>query len=442
MGSKEVWNKRFRLALIGSLTFFALVIPASIAMLPVGAILILVSLIGKKLTDKKIVIVVPPFTWVLLTFLLIAVVSLLFSPYPTPLESWAGLRKLRFFGYYFLVFYGFYESREIRLPLIAFLFASAVASLLAWGQYWLGDVSLVTIFNPDIAKSPFVEGRFRGIGFMSHHRRFSMVIALAIPVVASLLIHLKRGWLLRLLYIFLLILFGGALIWSNGRGVVLAIIFSTVLVLLLRSWKLALLSIAGMFVIWLSLALTIPKDIAWITPRFFFSVTEGVLRESVEEQIENPVVKSSNDIRVVLWKTGIESFLKHPVLGIGWGQFKHERERIDAAITNADQYHHIHPHSESLWIAVELGILGLIVFAFFWGSLLVRMASAYRHREGLTQIVKALLFSGVWCALFWLIAGLTDVSLLNTENAAALWFVIGLSSYALFMKKRAQEVEL
>ncbi|OGQ36977.1 MAG: hypothetical protein A3F16_03845, partial [Deltaproteobacteria bacterium RIFCSPHIGHO2_12_FULL_43_9] len=377
-----------------------------------------------------------------LTFLLVAVASLIFSPYPTPPEAWAGLKKLRFFGYYFLVFYGLYEGREIRLPIIGFLFGCTFAAILAWAQYWLGDVSIVTLFNPDIMESPFVEGRYRAIGFMSHHRRFAMVIALAIPIVASLLIHLRQGWGFRLLYIFLLALFGGALIWTNGRGVMLAIIFSTIFTLLLRSWKLALKVVAGMFIVGVILAFTIPKDIFWLTPRFFFSITDGVLNTSIEAQLENPLVKSSNDIRVVLWKAGVESFLRHPVLGIGWRQFKHEREKIDAAIIGADKYPHLHPHSESLWIAVELGIVGLFVFAFFWGSLLLRMGRAYRHREGLTQIVKALLFTGVWSALFWLFSGLTDVSLLNSENAAALWFVIGLSSYALFMKKSPQEVAL
>lgn len=411
-------------------------------MLPIGAVLILVTLIGKKLTDKKFVIVVPPFTWVILLFLLVAVASLIFSPYPTPLEAWGSLRKLRFFGYYFLLFFGIYESREIKFPIIGFLVGCALASLLAWGQYWIGNEPVVTIFNPDIMKSPFVEEKFRAIGFMSHHRRFSMVIGLAIPIVASLLIHLRQGWWLKSLYIFLIILFSGALLWTQGRGVIIAIIFSTILVLLLRSWRLAVTSIFGIFIIGIILVFTIPKDVSWISPKLFFSISEGVLNESLEDQLDNPIVKSSNDIRVMLWRTGVDSFLKHPILGIGWGQFKHERKKVDAAIMNADKYPHNHPHSEPLWIAVELGIIGLVIFVFFWGSLLFRMVSAYINRGGLTQIVKALLFAGIWGALFWILSGLTDVSLLNSENAAALWFVLGLSSYALYMKRRAHEVKL
>jgi hypothetical protein len=53
-----------------------------------------------------------------------------------------------------------------------------------------------------------------------------------------------------------------------------------------------------------------------------------------------------------------------------------------------------------------------------------------------------LLYAGIWTALFWLLAGLTDVALLNPENAAAFWFVVALSSYALYMKKRPNEVKI
>lgn len=440
MNSKSIWNDIFRVGVVASLTLFTLMIPLSLFMLSVSASLLLVTLIGKKITDNPRVFVAPPFTWTILAFLMVAVLSLIFSSYPTPIETWFGLKKLRYFAYYFLFFYGVYETREVRLPIIAFLVGCALASILAWAQYWFGEVPWVTFFNHDVMNSPYID-KIRAIGFMSHHRRFSMTIGLAIPIVFSLVIHLKQGWRYQLLYTLLLVLFCGAILWTHGRGVIIAIVASSLIVPWVKSWKLGLLSIISVILVGLILVVSIPKDIFWLAPRFF-STNAAVFNESFDEQMENPIATNSNEIRVVLWRVGIEAFLKHPLLGIGFGQFKHEREKIDLAIKGADKYPHSHPHSELLWIGVELGIIGLAIFLFFWLALLFRLTRAYRRIAGLTPSLKALLYMGIWAALFWLLAGLTDVALLNSENAAAFWFVIGLASYALFMKKRANEVAL
>ena len=442
MTSKNKWNERWRLAVVASLMLFTLMIPLSLFMVSLSAILLLITLIGKKATDKPRVIVVPPFSWTILAFLLVAALSLLFSPYPTPVETWLGLKKLRYFGYYFLFFYGLYETRELKLPIITFIIGCAFSSILAWSQYWFGQISFVTLFNHDLMQSPYME-KMRAIGFMSHHRRFSMTIGLAIPLVCSLAIHLKYGWRYKLLSFFLIVLFSGAMLWTHGKGVIIAIVVSSLIVSWIRSWKLGLLTIGILSLTAFLLIITIPKDVSWLSPKFFTASSE-ILNESLGESLsESPAkAKSSNDIRVILWKTSLSSFIQNPIFGIGWGQFKHEREKIDLSIKGADKYPHSHPHSELLWVGVELGIVGLAIFMFFWSSLILRLFNAYRRIDGLNRDAKVLLYIGIWCSLFWLISGLTDVALLNSENAAALWFVLALSTYALFMKKRAREVRI
>src|SRR3990167_6913016 len=371
------WNDRWKLGITLSLGLFAGMIPISIFMINLAAIILFITLVGKKITDHPRVYVVPPLTWTILTFILIAILSLIFSPYPTPLEVWAGLRKLRFFIYYFLVFYALFETRQVKFPLWCFIGGCAASALLGWTQFFGGNHDWVKWFNDDLVKSPFVD-RFRAMGFASHHRRFAMTVGFAIPLVGALWIHYRHKWKNGLFYFFLLLLFGGGIFFAHGRGELLALILSTLLVPWVRSFRFGVLSVVGLVILALGLYIFVPQKVAWFGPKAFEVSSKEVFYEDLKKEGEPQVIHTSNDIRVALWRLSWELFRKHPVLGIGWGQFSHRQDIIQEAIQEAENYPHRHPHSEWVWVGVELGIIGLLVFAFFCVTLLHRLIMAYR----------------------------------------------------------------
>jgi hypothetical protein len=68
--------------------------------------------------------------------------------------------------------------------------------------------------------------------------------------------------------------------------------------------------------------------------------------------------------RIVLWRTALKLFVKHPVFGVGTGDvrdaFQEEFIREKSSFVNS----HLRSHNQYLSFAVTLGIVGLVVFIF------------------------------------------------------------------------------
>jgi O-antigen ligase len=71
--------------------------------------------------------------------------------------------------------------------------------------------------------------------------------------------------------------------------------------------------------------------------------------------------------RLEIWKVGLLAFERHPLFGVGFGNFPlaYNQFYVSASLT---QYFHWNqpPHNNLLWAAVELGIVGLLVFLYAW----------------------------------------------------------------------------
>ncbi len=68
--------------------------------------------------------------------------------------------------------------------------------------------------------------------------------------------------------------------------------------------------------------------------------------------------------RIVLWRTALKLFVKHPIFGVGTGDvrdaFQEEFVREKSSFVNS----HLRSHNQYLSFAVTLGIVGLVVFIF------------------------------------------------------------------------------
>ncbi len=106
-------------------------------------------------------------------------------------------------------------------------------------------------------------------------------------------------------------------------------------------------------------------------PGSFFEISKNKLRHGVLQGAppggkESVLYKDSMDLRLGIWRNSLEMFKEHPVSGVGVGNFKivypayHQRAHKDRVFRETMRLHTC--HNDFLQIAVELGVVGLLLF--------------------------------------------------------------------------------
>jgi O-antigen ligase len=134
--------------------------------------------------------------------------------------------------------------------------------------------------------------------------------------------------------------------------------------------------------------------------------------------IESSIASADLGGRVAIWREGIGSFVKHPVLGVGGGAFEGAVPRTRAEA-----------HNIFLSIVVELGIIGLALFAMM---LAIAGYRALKQPRGLSSFWMAIL-------LTWGIGAIA----LTWEHRKATWLFLGLIviSSGLHSREKSAAVE-
>jgi len=86
----------------------------------------------------------------------------------------------------------------------------------------------------------------------------------------------------------------------------------------------------------------------------------------------------SNTYRLEIWQAGWRMFFDHPVLGVGASQFPTAFGTVYSRKTHGAW---MNPHNLFLQLACELGIIGLIAFAYFLVQLIKTLRSTLRVAE-------------------------------------------------------------
>lgn len=173
-----------------------------------------------------------------------------------------------------------------------------------------------------------------------NHFAASLLLPAAIALVA---VSNARGLLLRCAAFSSLIVMGAGIAFAGSRGALLALV-AMVVYLLIRSpkrWGIAAAALAG-------IGATIAYHAAAVD-RFSQALATGGAG------------------RLEIWKVGRIAFLQHPLLGAGFGNFQPAYDQAFMAVSlTKNIYWNQAPHSNVVWIAVELGVVGLAIFLCAW----------------------------------------------------------------------------
>ncbi|MEK7151214.1 MAG: O-antigen ligase family protein [Patescibacteria group bacterium] len=129
------------------------------------------------------------------------------------------------------------------------------------------------------------------------------------------------------------------------------------------------------------------------------------------------ISETSNARRIEIWKDSVKSIIKHPLLGVGIGNFPVVVGEDLARAKAGSSAHNLYLH-----IAAELGIPALILALWFLWFLLKQAYSNFTHHSS-SNILSSIFYAGSLIFLPWvLIYSLTDVAIF--DERAFLLFVV------------------
>ena len=294
-------------------------------------------------------------------------------------------------------------QKELKYSLLAFLSATTLTALIA-NLINLGWIKNLFKYSSIFSKN------WHNPAFMTYTDH-NVFLAFSLLVTFFLLFNSFSNKKLRILLIFISILFLLSLYSENGRSGQLAFIFIITTFSILAFWHKKIL-------IFLSVLATIGINIiAYSISTDFRQRIDSIQIQLT--QLEKNKLNSLNT-RYYLFSYSYEKIKEKPVTGYGTGSFVKEFSSISEHATKILAGVHRTPHNNYLFIWFELGLLGLMVlFSIFFFQL-----KAYKS---LNQGYFRMIFPAVFMVIM-----LTDTYLQN-HNTAVLYCYLSFifSAYSL-----------
>ena len=296
-----------------------------------------------------------------------------------------------------------FNQKDIKYSLFAFLSATTLSAFIA---------NLINLgwMNHLFKYSPFFAKNWHYPAFMTYTDH-NVFLAFSLLITFFLLYNNFSNKKLRILLIFISILFLLSLYTENGRSGQLAYILIFLSFSILTFWQ----KKSFIFISILSLVL-INLTAYFLSPHFKNRIDSIRVQLS---QLEKNKLNSLNT-RYYLFSYSYEKIKEKPVTGYGTGSFVKEFSSISEHATKILAGVHRTPHNNYLFIWFELGLLGLMVlFSIFFFQL-----KAYKS---LNQGYFRMIFPAVFMVIM-----LTDTYLQN-HNTAVLYCYLSFifSAYSL-----------
>ena len=270
-----------------------------------------------------------------------------------------------------VLIYHFERSSRGHFVFIAFLVSCALLSVMSW----------LVFFHPALSLKPD-DANVRGIfvkNYIDQSQEFALcAVALAFPIVR--LLQEKRVWLAALLAAIALSFFVNmAFVIVSRTALVTVPIMLAVFALLHLKWRSVLIILAAL------VALAV---LTWQTSSRLHTTIETF---SVQYRLyKDKGIPTSIGLRLEFWRKSLGFFAEAPVVGHGTGSTRALFEQ--AATGNRYQASSEvigNPHNQTLNVAVQWGVIGIIALYAMWVlHLLLFRGDGLAHWIGLLVVVQ------------------------------------------------------
>ncbi|WP_177243600.1 O-antigen ligase family protein [Bradyrhizobium sp. Gha] len=247
-----------------------------------------------------------------------------------------------------VLLYHFERSPRGRWIFIAFLVSCALLSVMSWLVAFYPNL---TLRHDQLERGIFVKN------YIDQSQEFTLcAVALAYPIV--LLLREKRHWLAGLLTALALSFFVNMafVVVSRTALVTIPIMFGVFALLHLRSRSIALISVA----------LVAGAAVAWqASPQLRKTADTFVSDYTRYKEKGEP---TSMGLRLEFWRKSLGFFAEAPIKGHGTGS---TRGLFEQVATPSGQYLASaevigNPHNQTLNVAVQWGVIGIVVLYAIW----------------------------------------------------------------------------
>jgi O-antigen ligase len=242
----------------------------------------------------------------------------------------------------------FQRSSRGHWVFVAFLVSCVLLSVMSW----------LVVLDPGLSLKAAVEGE-RGVfvkNYIDQSQEFTLcAVALAYPIV--MLLRARRFWLAALLGAISLAFFANMAFAVVSRTALVTVpIMLAVFALLHLKWRSILVIVCAL----LALAL-----LAWETSPQLRKTTEAFSREYQLYKTENR--PTSIGLRLEFWRKSLGFFAEAPLIGHGTGSTRglFERAATGGSLTATGEVIG-NPHNQTLNVAVQWGIFGVVALYAMW----------------------------------------------------------------------------
>ncbi len=339
---------------------------------------------------------IPPIAWPLLAFMTWTLASTAGSSDP----SAAGPQLKKFFVFLMLpvVFSAFRTVDSSRRLAEAWFVAVSIAASLGVFQFIR---SVVTIAASGEEFTTYYSARITG--FFSHWETFSQAGLIVFVVLLSYLLFAKRRPGLRAWWGLAALILAVLVLMSQTRSVWLALVISGVyFVAVCRPRALLLVPVVLAAVYFLAPA-------------------------SIQQRVASMNI-SSNQNRIIMWRTGLRMIAAHPILGVGPEQVGPRFSEFQPPdVTELPDAYYGHLHNVYIHYAAERGIPATLIVLWLFAKIIWDLTHALRIRPRLRDDRRFLLHAGIAGTLAVMVVSCFDVSLGDSE---VLGLYLGLVSIA------------
>lgn len=320
--------------------------------------------------------------------LLLTLTALLSLPLAIdPAEAWESfVEYLKVVAMFIVMMNVVRTERRLKILLLLVLVASYIVSVAALNDYRTGNLLL---------RGTRVQGIIGGM--LSNPNDLAMHLAMMIPVTFGLLLS-TRGLLKKLIYVACALLMGAALVATFSRGGFLGMAAAS----LVMAWKLGrrnrVAVIGAMLIVMVLFVALAPGEYG------------GRLVSIVDKSQD---LTGSSGARQELLIVSIMTIIKHPLLGVGMGNF------------HTVSIHEQVSHNAYTQVGAETGVLAMIIYVLFVVSPLKR----------LRRIERETLADPLWARDYYLAVCL-QASVIGYMissffgSVAYLWYIYYLVAYA------------
>ena len=269
-----------------------------------------------------------------------------------------------------LLLYHFERSARGAQVFIAFLASCALLMAMSW----------IVAFHPGLSLKSAGDAE-RGIfvkNYIDQSQEFALcAVALAYPIIT--LLRAKRIWLAGLLTaVALTFVVNMAFVIVSRTALVTIPILLAVFALLHLKWR----SIAIIACATIAFA-----AVAWVMSPQLRWTGETFLRDYQLYKERN--IPTSIGNRLEFWQKSLRFFAEAPILGHGSGSTRGLFEQAAIGRVGAAAEVISNPHNQTLYIAIQWGLIGIVVlFAMWWRHLMLFRGESLESWIGLLVVVQ------------------------------------------------------